>query len=108
MVSIKCILFLIPVLFMLFSLKQIFDVMLYVNEKGKKSTFVRLIGIHDTLYLVLMFALVISIMSLIDAFSIDWLHLVNCLYLPIFAVYTANRIMDDKLEKIAKNITFSF
>jgi hypothetical protein len=107
MVSMKCILFLLPPLFMMFSLKQLFDVMLYENEKGKKSNFVRLIGIHDTLYLLLMFALVITILSMIDAFSQDWLHLVNCLYLPLFAIYTANRVMDDKMEKIAKNNCFS-
>jgi 4-hydroxybenzoate polyprenyltransferase len=82
--------------------------MLYENEKGRKSNFVRLIGIHDTLYLVLMFALVILIISVIDAFAHDWLHLVNCLYLPFFAIYTANRVMDDKLEKLAKNNCFSF
>lgn len=108
MLSMKCILFLLPPLFMLFSLKQLFDVMLYENEKGKKTNFVRLIGIHDTLYLVLMFGLVILIISMIDAFAHDWLHLVNCLYLPFFAVYTANRVMDDKLEKLAKNNCFSF
>lgn len=108
MVSMKCILFLIPPLFMLFSLKQIFDVMLYKNEKGRKSNFVRLIGIHDTLYLVLMFAGVILIMSMIDAFAHDWLHLVNCLYLPFFAIYTANRLMDEKMEKLAKNNCFAF
>ena len=94
--SMRCILCTIPVLFMLFSCKQVFDVLLYENEKGKKTTFVRLMGVHDSLYLILVFSLVIAALSMIDAFAYDWLFLANCLYVPLFAVYTANRMMDDK------------
>jgi hypothetical protein len=106
--SMRCILCLIPVLFMLFSCKQVFDILLYENEKGKKTNFVRLMGVHDSLYLILVFSLVVATLSTIDAIAHDWLFLLNCLYVPFFAMYTANRMMDDKQQKLAQSNCFAF
>ena len=99
MMSLKLTLCLIPVHFMVFSGKQAFDILLYELEKKHKSTFVRLLGVHDTLYLILIFSVVIGLMSTVDSFTSDWLYLLNWFYLA-WVVYSVNRMMDEKPVKL--------
>ena len=105
--SLKLTLSLVPVHFMVFSGKQAFDVLLYELEKKHKSTFVRLLGVHDTLYLILIFSLVIGVTSTIDAFTSDWLCLLNWFYLA-WAIYSVNRMMDEKPSKLQQSNCFTF
>ena len=75
--------------------KICFDILTYVQEPAKKTTFVRLIGQHDSTYLMVMFTLLVALMSIMDAFSENFVHLSNLVYIPLI-LYQVVKIMDTK------------
>lgn len=63
--------------------KMSFDILIFVKEEFQKSTFVRLIGQHDSTYLIVMFTILISVMSILDAMAVNSVHLTNLIYIPL-------------------------
>lgn len=82
--------------------------MLYEKEETIKTSFVRLLGQHDSIYLMIIFTLLISSMSILDAIAVDSVHLFNLLYIPCM-LYLFTAIMDTKQAKLAGSFfpTFS-
>ncbi len=72
-----------------------FDILTYVKEPFNKTTFVRLISQHDSVYLMIVFTILLQVMSLMDAFAIQTVHLINLIYVP-FVMYKVVKIMDTK------------
>lgn len=66
-----------------------------MKEPREKTTFVRLIGQHDSIYLVLVFTLLLTVMNVLDAIAIDTAYLANLIYLPM-VMYLFVKIMDTK------------
>ena len=82
--------------------KMALDILTYVKEPLQKSTFVRLIGQHDSVYLLIMFTLQVELMSLLDACSSDKIYLLNLIYVPLI-LYQVVKIMDNKQVKLANS-----
>lgn len=78
------------------------DVVLYEKEDTFKSSFVRLLGQHDSIYLMIIFSLLVMVMSVLDAIALDTIHLLNLLYMPI-VLYLFTRIMDTRQMKLANS-----
>jgi len=78
------------------------DVVLYEKEETFKSSFVRLLGQHDSVYLMIVFTLLVSVMTVLDAIAVNSVHLFNLLYLPLI-VYLFTSIMDTKQSKLANS-----
>jgi hypothetical protein len=76
--------------------------MMYEKEPGQKSTFVRLIGAHDSIFVILVYSAMISFTSIVDSIAYGKEHLINLMYLP-FVLYLFNRLMDEKAEKLANS-----
>ena len=75
--------------------KMCFDILTYVKEPFKKTNFVRLISQHDSVYLMIVFTILLQVMSLMDAVAIQTVHLINLIYVP-FVMYKVVKIMDTK------------
>ena len=82
--------------------KMCFDILTFEKEPFHKSTFVRLIGQHDSTYLMVMFTLLVSVMSIMDACATETVHLVNLIYIP-FVMYQVVKIMDTKQARLANS-----
>lgn len=76
--------------------------MMYEKEPGVKSTFVRLIGAHDSIFVIFVYSAMIAFTSIVDSIAYGKEHLLNLVYLP-FCLYLFNRLMDEKAEKLAKS-----
>ena len=74
------------------------DVIDFESEPTFKSTFVRLIGSHSTCFLVLVFALVVSLSACVDTITVDTAHLVVLLYVP-FVIFVVNELMEEQTSK---------
>lgn len=72
-----------------------FDILTYVKEPFSKTSFVRLISQHDSVYLMIVFTMLLQVMSLMDALSVQAVHLINIIYVP-FVMYKVVKIMDSK------------
>ena len=62
----------------------------------------RLVGQHDSTYLIVMFALLVSLMSVMDAIAVNSIHLVNLIYIPL-VMYQVVKIMDTKQARLANS-----
>jgi hypothetical protein len=62
------------------------QIMIFEKEPTVKSTFVRLLGQHDTIFLILIFSFMVGITNLLDALTFNWLYLLNLTYV-IFILY---------------------
>ena len=82
--------------------KMSFDILTFVKEPFQKSTFVRLIGQHDSTYLIVMFTLLVSVMSIMDAIAVNAVHLTNLVYIPL-VMYQVVKIMDTKQARLANS-----
>jgi len=82
--------------------KICFDILNFVKEPREKSTFVRLVGQHDSVYLVIMFTLLVCLMSVMDACAISPVYLCNLAYLPL-VMYMFVKIMDTKQARLANS-----
>ena len=82
--------------------KMSFDILTFVKEPFQKSTFVRLIGQHDSTYLIVMFTLLVSVMSILDAMAVNTVHLTNLIYIPL-VLYQVVKIMDTKQARLANS-----
>ena len=72
------------------------DIINYVREPAYKSTFVRLIGPHDSTFILLTFSVVILANAVVDSVAAqDWDMMWMWLYLP-GVLYVFNRLMDEK------------
>jgi hypothetical protein len=72
------------------------DIMNYAREPTYKSTFVRLMGAHDSTFILLTFSVVILLNSAVDSLATqNWDFLLMWLYLP-GVLYVFNRLMDEK------------
>ena len=78
------------------------DVVLYEKEETFKSSFVRLLGQHDSVFLMVVFTMLVTVMTVLDAIAVDSVHLFNLLYLP-YVVYLFTAIMDTKQSKLANS-----
>ena len=78
------------------------DVVLYEKEETFKSSFVRLLGPHDSIYLMIVFTMLIAVMSILDAIAVDSVNLFNLLYVP-FIIYIFTAVMDTKQIKLANS-----
>lgn len=76
--------------------------MMYQKEPGKKTTFVRLIGAHDSIFVILVYTAIMIFTSLIDSIAYGKEHLLNLITVP-FCLYIFNRLMDEKPEKLAQS-----
>lgn len=79
-----------------------FDILTFVKEPFQKSTFVRLVGQHDSTYLIVMFTLLVSLMSVMDAIAVNTVHLTNLIYIPL-VMYQVVKIMDTKQARLANS-----
>mmetsp|Transcript_9694 Transcript_9694/g.13241 ORF Transcript_9694/g.13241 Transcript_9694/m.13241 type:complete len:139 (-) Transcript_9694:403-819(-) len=82
--------------------KICYDIVTYVKEPFQKTSFVRLISPHDSLFLMLVFVGVIEVMALMDAVAVHTAHLMNLLYVPLL-FYMIVKIMDTKQAKLASS-----
>jgi hypothetical protein len=73
---------------------MIIDIIGFESEATFKTTFVRLIGSHTTLFLVLAYCGVVCFNAGIDAVTLGSVHLCLLGYLP-FIVYLINRAMEE-------------
>ena len=72
------------------------DIMHYQREPAFKSTFVRLMGAHDSTFIPLVFSFVILVNAVVDSMaSQNWDFMLMGLYLP-GVLYVFNRLMDEK------------
>ena len=78
------------------------QIMIFQKEPTVKSTFVRLLGQHDTIFLMLIFSSMIAIANLLDAITFNWLYLLNLTYI-IFILYVFQRLMEEKQQKLANS-----
>ena len=82
--------------------KMCIDVILYEKEETHKSSFVRLIGQHDSIYFMIVFTILVSVMNLLDAVAVDPIYAINLLYVP-FVLYMFTAVMDTKQSKLASS-----
>ena len=91
--------------------KMIFDILIFEKEPFHKTTFVRLIGSHDAVYLLVVFTMLVSLMSVMDALALDSIHSINLFNIPI-VLYQVVKIMDTKQARLANSlfplVTFVF
>lgn len=71
------------------------QVMIFEKEKAIKTTFVRLLGQHDTIFLILIFSMMVGITNILDAITFNWLYLLNLTYI-VFILYVFQRLMEEK------------
>ena len=72
------------------------DIVNYSREPAFKSTFVRLMGAHDSTFILLVFTVVIFGNAVVDSLaSQNWDCMLMWLYLP-GVLYVFNRLMDEK------------
>lgn len=76
--------------------------MSYEKEPGKKTTFVRLIGAHDSIFVILVYSAMMMFTAIVDSIAYGKEHMLNLVYLP-FCLYLFNRLMEEKSEKLAKS-----
>ena len=100
--SLSCCLFCLCPWLLIQNAKIALDLMMYEKEPGQKSTFVRLIGAHDSIFVILVYSAMIVFTSIVDSIAYGKEHLINLIYLP-FVLYLFNRLMDEKAEKLAKS-----
>jgi hypothetical protein len=62
---------------------------------------VRLIGAHDSIFVILVYSGMIAFTSIVDSIAYSKDHLLKLVYVP-FCLYLFNRLMDEKAEKLAK------
>lgn len=82
--------------------KICYDIVTYVKEPFQKTSFVRLISPHDSLFLMLVFTGVVEVMALMDAVAVHTAHLMNLIYVPLL-FYMIVKIMDTKQAKLARS-----
>jgi len=70
--SLKLALFLLTPFLFLQNSKICYEVMVYQKERTRKSSFVRLLGAHDAIFVFLLFSFVICFINLIDAFAVNY------------------------------------
>jgi hypothetical protein len=63
---------------------------------------VRLIGAHDSIFVILVYTAMIVFTSIVDSIAYGKEHLINLTYLP-FVLYLFNRLMDEKADKLARS-----
>ena len=81
--------------------KMTLDILVYEKEPTYKTTFVRLIGKHDSVYLLIMFTLMVCLMSVMDALAEGKIHyLFNLINVPL-VLYSVVKIMDTKQPRLA-------
>jgi hypothetical protein len=78
------------------------QIMIFQKEPTVKSTFVRLLGQHDTIFLILIFSFMVGITNLLDALTFNWLYSLNLTYV-IFILYVFQRLMEEKQQKLANS-----
>ena len=78
------------------------DILNFVKEPREKTTFVRLIGQHDSVYLVIVFTILVSLMNVLDAFAVSMVYLINLIYIPM-VMFLFVRIMDNKQARLANS-----
>ena len=78
------------------------QIMIFQKEPTIKTTFVRLLGQHDTIFLILIFSLMVGITNLLDAITFNWLYTLNLTYI-IFILYVFQRLMEEKQQKLANS-----
>jgi len=78
------------------------DLILFQKEPTFKSTFVRLIGQHDSIFIFLCQACVVLFNAACDGYSYGSEHLLMFCYLP-WVLYVFNRLMDDKAVLLRKS-----
>ena len=100
--SLSCCLFCLSPWLLIQNSKIALDLMMYEKEPGAKSTFVRLIGAHDSIFVILVYSAMIAFTSVVDSIAYGKEHLLNLIYLP-FCLYLFNRLMDEKADKLAKS-----
>lgn len=81
------------------NLKMIFDVILFQRESEKKSSFSRLIGHHDTVYLIVCFSVMIVIFAIFDAIKDGSSQLLMASYL-LPMVYFFTWLMDKQTTMV--------
>ena len=62
------------------------QIMIFQKEPAVKTTFVRLLGQHDTIFLILVFSLMVAVTNLLDAVTFNWLYTLNLSYV-VFILY---------------------
>ena len=75
------------------------DVISYVNDK--KTNFVRLVGPHQAIFMMLVNALTIFVCTVIDSATLGWENLLMVAYVP-FMLYLMNRMMEERQETLKK------
>lgn len=93
-----CLLAYMPVWLLALNAFMLGDVIDFETEPTFKSTFVRLIGSHSTCFLVLVFALTVSLCASVDAITVNSAHLLVLLYVP-FAIFVVNELMEEQTSK---------
>lgn len=82
--------------------KLCLDILNFVKEPREKTTFVRLIGQHDSIYLVIVFTGLVSLMNVLDTFAVHAIYAVNLIYVPMI-MFLFVRIMDTKQARLANS-----
>ena len=100
--SLSCCLFCLTPWLLVQNAKIALDLMMYEKEPGKKSTFVRLIGAHDSIFVILVYTAMMTFTSIVDSIAYGKEHLFNLMYVP-FCLYLFNRLMDEKPEQLARS-----
>jgi hypothetical protein len=100
--SLSCCLFCLSPWLLIQNAKIALDLMLYEKEPGQKTTFVRLIGAHDSIFIILVYSAMMMFTTLVDSIAYGKEHLLNLIYVPC-CLYLFNRLMDEKAEKLAKS-----
>jgi hypothetical protein len=78
------------------------QIMIFQKEPTHKSTFVRLLGQHDSIFLILIFSLMVGVTNLLDALTFNWLYALN-LTCVVFMLYVFQRLMEEKQTKLANS-----
>lgn len=74
----------------------------FERELTLKSTFVRLIGSHDSIFVILVYSAMMVFSSFVDSIAYGKEHLFNLIYVP-FCLYLFNRLMEEKSEKLVNS-----
>lgn len=100
--SLSCSLFCLTPWLLIQNAKIALDLMNFERELTLKSTFVRLIGSHDSIFVILVYSAMMVFSSIVDSIAYGKEHLLNLIYLP-FCLYLFNRLMEEKSEKLVNS-----
>lgn len=101
--SLSCIVFCAVPWFVFLNWHIAIDLICFEKEPAAKTTFVRLIGQHDSIFLFLIFTAYLCFNTVLDSLNYWDAHQLSVLvYLP-WALYVFNRLMDERPASLRKS-----